>query len=44
MFGAFEVSVNGALVHSKMKSMNGGGYVDNEGKWEGIIAAIKSAR
>lgn len=38
--GAFEVEVNGSLVHSKK---NGAGYVDNEAKYKKISNAIEAA-
>lgn len=38
--GWFEVQVNGQLVHSKK---NGDGYVDNDAKFDKIVAGIKAA-
>ena len=36
--GAFEVFVEGKLVHSKLK---GDGFIDNEGKLDNLVAAIE---
>ena len=36
--GAFEVYVEGKLVHSKLK---GDGFIDNEGKLDNLVAAIE---